>query len=93
MNRELNVINYEFKSVLFADDTSIIIYHPDSSYIQNSSKLTLNSDKANLVKFNANNRTSINFNIGYDNKPIEEILRTKFPSLQTVDILKVEEAH
>jgi hypothetical protein len=76
------IINSQPKPILFADDTSII-YHPDSDYFQNSiddvfadlnswfkaNKLTLNSDKTNFMKF-ATNKTSINFNIGYENKTI-----------------------
>jgi hypothetical protein len=81
--------------MLFADDTSIIIYHPDSDSFQNSindvfadlnnwfkaNKLTLNFDKTNFIKFTTNNKTSINFNIGYD-KTVEEVLTTKFLGLQ-----------
>jgi hypothetical protein len=83
------IMNSQSKPILFADDTSIIIYHPDSDSFQNSSdsfqnsindvfadlnswfktsKLTLNLDKINFMKFTTNNKTSINFNIAYDNK-------------------------
>jgi hypothetical protein len=34
------------------------------------------------MKFTTNNKTSINFNIGYDNKTIEKVAATKFLSLQ-----------
>jgi hypothetical protein len=34
------------------------------------------------MKFTTNNETSINFNIGYDNKTIKEVVRTKFHGLQ-----------
>jgi hypothetical protein len=34
------------------------------------------------MKLATNNKTSINFNIGYDDKTIEEILTTKFLGLQ-----------
>jgi hypothetical protein len=34
------------------------------------------------MKFATSNKTSINFNIGYGNKTIEEILRTKLLGLQ-----------
>jgi hypothetical protein len=34
------------------------------------------------MKFTTNNKTSINFNIGYDDKTIEEVLTTKFLGLQ-----------
>jgi hypothetical protein len=39
-------------------------------------------DKTDFMKFTANNKTSINFNIGYDNETIEEVLTTKFLGLQ-----------
>jgi hypothetical protein len=58
-------------TILFADDTCIIIYHPDSNYFQNSindvfadlnnwfkaNKLTSNFDKTNFMKFTTNNKT------------------------------------
>jgi hypothetical protein len=58
-------INFQSKPILFADDTSIIIYHPDNDYFQNSTndvfaslkrwfkanKLTLNFDKTMFVTF------------------------------------------
>jgi hypothetical protein len=34
------------------------------------------------MKFTTNNKTSINFNIGYNSKTIEELVRTKFLGLQ-----------
>jgi hypothetical protein len=80
-------------SIYSAVDTSIIIYHPDSNYFQNfvndvfadlnkwfkANKLTSHFHKTNLMKF-ATNKTSINFNIGYD-KTIE-VLTTKILGLQ-----------
>jgi hypothetical protein len=90
------IIISQCKPILFADDTSIIIYHPDSNYFQNSiddvfadlnncfkaNKVTFNFDKTNVIKFATNNKPSINFNIAYENKTVEEILRTKFLGLQ-----------
>jgi hypothetical protein len=90
------IINSLSKPKLFADDTSIIIHHPDSDYFQNyindvftglnnwfkANKLILNFDKTNFMKFTTNNKTSINLNIGYDNKTTEEVLTTKFLGLQ-----------
>jgi hypothetical protein len=35
------------------------------------------------MKFTTNNKKRINFNTGYDNKTIEEVLKTKFLGLQT----------
>jgi hypothetical protein len=60
----ISMISFQSKPILFADDTSIIIYHPDSDYFQNSindvfadlnkwlkaNKLTLNFDKTNFMK-------------------------------------------
>jgi hypothetical protein len=90
------IINSHSKCILFADDTSIVIYRPDSNYFQNSiddvfadlnnwfkaNKLTLNFDKTKLMKFTTTNKISINFNIGYDNKTIEEVFTPKFLGLQ-----------
>jgi hypothetical protein len=45
------------------------------------------------MKFTTNNKTSINFNIGYDNKTTEEVLTTKFLGLQFQDNLKLEKVH
>jgi hypothetical protein len=87
------IINSQSKPILFVD-TSIIIYHPESDYFQNSindafaglnrwfkaNELTLNFDKTNFIKFATNNKTCISLNIGYDNKTIE-ILTTKFLGL------------
>jgi hypothetical protein len=101
------IINSQTKPILFADDTSIIIYHPDSDYIHNSfndvfadlnnwfktNKLILNFDKTNFMKFTTNNKTSINFNIGYDNKTIAEVVTTKFLGLQIDNSLNWKKAH
>jgi hypothetical protein len=71
INNLLQIINSQSKPILFADDTSIIIYHPDSNYFQNSvndvfadlnnwfkaNKLTLNFDKTNFMKCATNNKT------------------------------------
>jgi hypothetical protein len=88
------IINSQSKPILLADNTSIIIYHLDSDSFQNSindvfadlnnwfkaNKLISNSDKTNFRKFTTNNKTSINFNVGYD-KTIE-VVTTKFLGLQ-----------
>jgi hypothetical protein len=99
------IINSQSKPILFTDDTSTIICHPDSDYFQNSindifadlnwfkaNKLTLNFDKTNFMKFTTNNKTSINFNIGYDDRTTEEVLSTKFLGLQ-IDNNKLGKAH
>jgi hypothetical protein len=39
-------------------------------------------DKANFMKFTTNNKTSINFEFGCDNKITEKVLTTKFLGLQ-----------
>jgi hypothetical protein len=36
-----------------------------------ANKLSSNFDKTNFMKFTTNNKTSINFNIGYDDKTIK----------------------
>jgi hypothetical protein len=84
-------INSRSKPILFIDHTSIIIYHPNSNYFQNSinvfaslkkwfkdNELTLNFDKTNFMYFTTSNKTSFNFNIGYDNKTTDEVLTIKF---------------
>jgi hypothetical protein len=76
----------ESKPILFTDNTSIIIYHSESDYLQNSINdvlaslnnffianiLTLNFDKADFLKFATNNKTCTILNIGYDNKTAEK---------------------
>jgi hypothetical protein len=81
-------------SLLFAGDTSIIIYHPDTNCFQNSvndvftdvnkwfkaNKVTSNFYETNFMKFAANNRICISLKIGYG-KTIE-VLIIKFPASQ-----------
>jgi hypothetical protein len=91
--------------MLFADYMSIIIYYPDSDSFQNPindvfvnikkwfkmNKLTLNFDKTDFIKSTTNNKTSINFNTGY-NKTIEEAVTTKFLCFE-IDDNRLEMAH
>jgi hypothetical protein len=67
----LQIISSPSQSVLFAVDTSTIVYHLDSNYFQNSNndvftdvsswfkanKLTLNFDRVNFMRFATNNKT------------------------------------
>jgi hypothetical protein len=43
------------------------------------------------MKFAANNKTSISFNVGYDNKTIEEVLTATFLGLKIVDNINWKE--
>jgi hypothetical protein len=94
-------IHSQSKPILFADDTNIIISHPEADGFQicmndamslnkwiKANKLTLNSDKTNFMKFCINNKTWVNLNIGYDDKTIEEVETTKFLGLQIDNNLK-----
>jgi hypothetical protein len=98
-------INSQSKPILFADDTSIIIAHPELVYLQNimndvftnpnkwfkANKLALNFDKTNYIKFGTKNKTCPSLNIGVDNKLIEEVEANKFLGLQTDNNLNLKE--
>jgi hypothetical protein len=89
-------INSQSKLILFADDTNIIISHPEIDCFQicmndifadlskriKASKLTLNFDKINFMKFYSTNKNRVNLSIGYEDKTIEEVETTKFFALQ-----------
>jgi hypothetical protein len=47
-----------------------------------ASKLTLNFDKTNFLKFCTTNKNCVNLSIGYVDKTIEEVETTKFLGLQ-----------
>jgi hypothetical protein len=69
-------INSQSKTILFADDTSIIITHPELVYLQNimndvfvnlnkwykANKLAQNFDKTNYIKFAIKNKTCPSLN-------------------------------
>jgi hypothetical protein len=93
-------INEKFvpTSILFADDTSILVSHPhplgfyDTIYtvfqtlddwFQNN-LLSLNFAKTHFIKFATKNNNQTEININYDNKLIPAITSTKFLSLLTV---------
>jgi hypothetical protein len=89
-------INSQSTPILFADDISIIITHPELGYLQNimndvfaslnkwfkANTLALNFDKTNCMRFAAKNNTCPTLNIGFDNKLIEEVEANKFLGLQ-----------
>jgi hypothetical protein len=89
-------INSQSKPFPFADDTSIIITHPELVCLKNimndvfanrnkwfkANKLVLNFDKTNCIKFAIKNNTCPSLNIGFDNKLIEEVEANKFLGLQ-----------
>jgi hypothetical protein len=84
--------NFQSKLILLADDTSVVISHPEIDYFQNcmndvipslkkwfkANKLTLNFDKTDVLKFCINSKTYFSLNIGYNNKIIEDIERAEF---------------
>jgi hypothetical protein len=88
-------INSISEPVLFADDTSVIIYNrnfEDFCTISNSvlssmiewfsaNKLVLNLEKTNTMKFVTNNSPHCALNIGYKDKYIEETVNSKFLGL------------
>jgi hypothetical protein len=75
-------INTQSTPVLFADDSNIIISHPQIDHFQNcrndvfaglnkwikANKLTLNFDRTNFTKVCTNNKTCVDLNIQYDDK-------------------------
>jgi hypothetical protein len=85
-------INTSPELILFADDTSVIIFSKnfgDFSAMSNTvlshvckwsiyNKLDLNLDKTNITKFLKNKSPQYDLNIGYDEKYIEESINTKF---------------
>jgi hypothetical protein len=85
-------MNLQFKLMLFADYTSIIMCHPKSDHFKNCinstvaelsklckiNKLALNSVTKSLMKFATNNKECINLGIGYDNKTTGEVATGEF---------------
>jgi hypothetical protein len=82
--------------LLFADDTNIIISHPEidsfpdcmndvfaslNKWIK-ANKLTLYFDKTSFMKLCTNNKTCVNINVGYNDKTIEKIETAQFYVLQ-----------
>jgi hypothetical protein len=47
-----------------------------------ASKLALNFDKTNFIKFCTTNKNCVNLSVGYEDKTIEEVETTKFLGLQ-----------
>jgi hypothetical protein len=88
-------INSLAEPVLFADDTSVIISNrnfEDFSTVSNlvvshmiewftANKLVLNLDKTNTMKFIMNNSPCCALHIGYKEKYIEKMVKTKFLGL------------
>jgi hypothetical protein len=91
--RKINSIS---KPILFADDTSVIIYNRnlgDFCTVANlvlscmiewftANNLVLNLDKTNIMKFITNNLPHCALHIDYRGKYIEETINTKFRGLQ-----------
>jgi hypothetical protein len=82
------ITNENFKTVLFADDTSTIITNPSPSNFEksvhkiiqdinewfNTNLLSLNLDKKHFIQFVTKNSSSIDFNIMYGNNKIDNTL-------------------
>jgi hypothetical protein len=82
--------------LLFADDTNIIISHPEIDCFQicmndvfaglnkwiKTNKQTLNSDKTNFMKFCTTNKNCVNLSIAYEDKTIEEVETATFLGIQ-----------
>jgi hypothetical protein len=85
-----STINTLLEPILFADDTSVLISSKNfddffamlntaPSHISKwftSNRLVLNLDKSNVIKFVTNKSSQCDFNIGYDEKDIEESTNT-----------------
>jgi hypothetical protein len=95
INNLPNIIINKSKPVLFADVTSIIVTNPSHLDYKNNiinifenindwfkaNLLTLNFDKTYYIQFITKNSSTININIGYDNKQITNSTSTKFLGL------------
>jgi hypothetical protein len=89
------ITNDNSKTVLFADDTSIIITNPNNKNFENSvhkifqhiyewfstNLLSLNLDKTHYMQFVTKNSSLIDFNIMHGNKKTANICNTKFLGL------------
>ena len=87
-----NIINNKLKTVLFADDNSIIITNSNTTDLKtdiftvfeqvseryNVSLLLLNFDKTCFIQFMTKSNSTIDMNIVYDNKLVNNITNTKF---------------
>jgi hypothetical protein len=88
-------INSQSKPIIFADDTNIIISHPEIECFQicmntvfaglnkwiRANKLTLNFDKTNFMKFCTADKNCVNLSIGCNDKTFEGVETTKFLGL------------
>jgi hypothetical protein len=95
INDLLQVTNDSSKTVLVADDTSMIITNPNPSIFErsvnkiiqdinewfNTNLLSLNMDKTLFIQFMTENSSSIDFNIMHGNKKIANVYTTKFLGL------------
>jgi hypothetical protein len=93
--------NNNSKTVLFADDTSMIITTPNPSNFKksinkiiqdinewfNTDLLSLNLDKTHFVQFVTKNSSLIDFNIMHGKKKIANAYNTKFLGLTLDNIL------
>ena len=90
INDLLQITNDNYKTVLFADDTRMIITNPTPSNFEKSVNkiiqdtnelLPLNLDKTHFIQFVTKNSSSIDFNIMHRNKKLANIYNTKFLGL------------
>jgi len=87
-----NIINNKSKTVLFADDTSVIITNSNATDVRtdiftvfeqvsercNVNLLLLNFDKTCFIQFITKSSSTIDMNIDHDNKPVTNITNKKF---------------
>ena len=89
------ITNDNSKTVIFADDTSMIITNPSPSNFEkrvnkiiqdinewfNTNLLSLNVDKTHFIQFVTNNSSSTDLNIMHENKKKTKVYNTKFLGL------------
>ena len=75
-------INAVSETIIFADDTSVIISSRNFEDFCTVSNLALNLDKMNTMKFITKNSSHSTLHIGYKEMHIEDTVNTKFLSSQ-----------
>jgi hypothetical protein len=77
----LNSLNDKSVPILFADDTSILVSHPNPLVFYKTNLLYLNLAKTHFIKFISKNNNYSELDINFDNKPIYAITCTRFLGL------------
>jgi hypothetical protein len=95
---DITQVSTELSYIIFADDTNLLISHPDYQELQNitnrelsklskwfkSNKLSLNIKKTNCMTFSLSRHKKHNINLFIDDQPILQVESTKFLGI-TVD--------